>query len=182
MKRQSSARSSHSSSFRNHPAYAPSIGSRRDSNVSLVSNTVETAAYIARTSFRRSEVPGGGFKVSREKEEGSGRERDKRKRERERRKPRTMKILPVFFFYLLIISCTVPLNLEKEVVLYSIIILNITFAFLLCSDLQKRKVRKMHIMKGDSGLGLRIVGGKGSKFGDMGIFVNKLEEGGAAFK
>ena len=48
--------------------------------------------------------------------------------------------------------------------------------------LQKRKVRKMHIMKGDSGLGLRIVGGKGSKFGDMGIFVNKLEEGGAAFK
>ena len=49
-------------------------------------------------------------------------------------------------------------------------------------DHQKRKVRKMHIMKGDSGLGLRIVGGKGSKFGDMGIFVNKLEEGGAAFK
>ena len=40
----------------------------------------------------------------------------------------------------------------------------------------------MHIMKGDSGLGLRIVGGKGSKFGNMGIFVNKLEEGGAAFK
>lgn len=49
-------------------------------------------------------------------------------------------------------------------------------------DRQKRKVRKMHIMKGDRGLGLRIVGGKGSKFGDMGIFVNKLEEGGAAFK
>ena len=49
-------------------------------------------------------------------------------------------------------------------------------------DLQKRKVRKMHIMKGERGLGLRIVGGKGSKFGDMGIFVNKLEEGGAAFK
>ena len=48
--------------------------------------------------------------------------------------------------------------------------------------LQKRRVRKMHIMKGESGLGLRIVGGKGSKFGDMGIFVNKLEEGGAAFK
>ncbi len=47
---------------------------------------------------------------------------------------------------------------------------------------QKRKVRKMHIMKGSSGLGLRIVGGKGSKYGDMGIFVNKLEEGGAAFK
>ena len=50
------------------------------------------------------------------------------------------------------------------------------------SHAQKRKVRKMHIMKTDSGLGLRIIGGKGSKFGDMGIFVNKLEEGGAAFK
>lgn len=64
-KRQSSAVSSHSSSFRNHPAYAPSIGSRRDSSVSLVSSTVETAAYLARTSFRRTEAPGGGagFKV-----------------------------------------------------------------------------------------------------------------------
>ena len=49
-------------------------------------------------------------------------------------------------------------------------------------DLQERKVRKMHIMKGVSGLGLRIVGGKGSKYGDMGIYVNQLEEGGAAFK
>ena len=45
---------------------------------------------------------------------------------------------------------------------------------------QKRKVRKMHIMKGTSGLGIRIVGGKGLKHGDMGIFVNQLEEGGAA--
>ena len=62
-KRQSSARSSHSLSFRNHPAYAPSIGSRHDSNASLVSSTVETAAYLARTSFRRREAPGGGFKV-----------------------------------------------------------------------------------------------------------------------
>lgn len=40
----------------------------------------------------------------------------------------------------------------------------------------------MHIMKGASGLGLRIVGGKGSKYGDMGIFVRNLEEGGAAHK
>lgn len=40
----------------------------------------------------------------------------------------------------------------------------------------------MHIMKGASGLGLRIVGGKGSKYGDMGIFVRDLEEGGAAHK
>lgn len=66
-KRQSSTHSSVSSSFCNRPTYAPSIGSRRDSNASLVSSTVETAAYIARTSFRRSEaavgVAGGGFKV-----------------------------------------------------------------------------------------------------------------------
>ena len=65
--RQSSTHSSVSSSFHNRPTYAPSVGSRRNSNVSLVSSTVETAAYIARTSFRRSEVPGslgGGFKVS----------------------------------------------------------------------------------------------------------------------
>ena len=65
-KRQSSTHSSLSSSFRNRPAYAPSIGSRRDSNASLVSSTVETAAYLARTSFRRLEAPpggGGGFKV-----------------------------------------------------------------------------------------------------------------------
>ena len=62
-KQQNSARSSYSSSFRNHPAYAPSIGSRRDSNASLVSSTVEAAAYLARTSFRRREAPGGGFKV-----------------------------------------------------------------------------------------------------------------------
>lgn len=40
----------------------------------------------------------------------------------------------------------------------------------------------MHIMKGASGLGLRIVGGKGSKYGDMGVFVRDLEEGGAAHK
>ena len=66
-KRQSSTHSSVSSSFRNRPAYAPSIGSRRDSNASLVSSTVETAAYLARTNSRRLEAPPsgrGGFKVS----------------------------------------------------------------------------------------------------------------------
>ena len=36
-------------------------------------------------------------------------------------------------------------------------------------------------MKGSSGLGLRIIGGKGSNYGDIGIFVKQLEEGGAAF-
>lgn len=38
----------------------------------------------------------------------------------------------------------------------------------------------MHIVKGTSGLGIRIVGGKSSKYGDMGIFVNQLEDEGAA--
>lgn len=47
---------------------------------------------------------------------------------------------------------------------------------------QKRKVRKMHIMKATNGLGLRIIGGKGSNHGDIGIFVSQLEERGAAFK
>lgn len=39
-------------SLHDHPLYAPSIGSRRESNQSLVSNTVETAARIARSSMR----------------------------------------------------------------------------------------------------------------------------------
>ena len=43
-------------------------------------------------------------------------------------------------------------------------------------------MKKMHIMKGTSGLGLRIIGGKGSNHGDIGIFVSQLEERGAAFK
>ena len=40
----------------------------------------------------------------------------------------------------------------------------------------------MHIMKGAHGLGLRIVGGKGSKHGDMGVFISDIEEGGAAHR
>jgi len=36
-------------------------------------------------------------------------------------------------------------------------------------------------MKGNSGLGIHIIGGKGSKYGD-GIFIRLLEEGGAAFQ
>ena len=52
------------SSLHDHPLYAPSIGSRRESNQSLVSSTVETAAHIARSSMRSfSSHRGGAFKV-----------------------------------------------------------------------------------------------------------------------
>lgn len=52
------------SSLHDHPLYAPSIGSRRESNQSLVSSTVETAAHIARSSMRSfSSQRGGAFKV-----------------------------------------------------------------------------------------------------------------------
>lgn len=40
----------------------------------------------------------------------------------------------------------------------------------------------MHIMKGEHGLGLRIIGGKGSKYGDMGIFIRDINVSGAAYR
>ena len=40
----------------------------------------------------------------------------------------------------------------------------------------------MHIMKGAHGLGLRIIGGKGSKHGNIGIFIRDVEQLGAAYK
>ena len=51
-----------------------------------------------------------------------------------------------------------------------------------CYSLQRRKVRKMHIMKGAHGLGLRIIGGKGSKHGNIGIFIRDIESNGAAHR
>lgn len=40
----------------------------------------------------------------------------------------------------------------------------------------------MHIMKGAQGLGLRIIGGKGSKHGNIGIFIRDVNENGAAYE
>ena len=40
----------------------------------------------------------------------------------------------------------------------------------------------MHIMKGAHGLGLRIIGGKGSKYGDTGIFIQDVDVSGAAYR
>ncbi|KAK3576111.1 hypothetical protein CHS0354_028010 [Potamilus streckersoni] len=45
---------------------------------------------------------------------------------------------------------------------------------------KKRLITRMHLLKDDSGLGLHIAGGKGSKRGDIGIFVAGIMEGGPA--
>ncbi|XP_066271209.1 PDZ domain-containing protein 2-like [Branchiostoma lanceolatum] len=45
---------------------------------------------------------------------------------------------------------------------------------------RKRHVVKMHLLKEQGGLGVQIAGGKGSKKGDIGIFVTNVEKGGAA--
>ncbi|XP_033749281.1 uncharacterized protein LOC117333969 [Pecten maximus] len=47
---------------------------------------------------------------------------------------------------------------------------------------KKRVVTKMHLLKDENGLGIHIAGGKGSKKGDIGIFVAGVMETGAAFK
>ena len=41
---------------------------------------------------------------------------------------------------------------------------------------------RMHLLKDESGLGIHIAGGKGSRKGDMGIFVAGITEGGAAHR
>ncbi|XP_060062786.1 tyrosine-protein phosphatase non-receptor type 13-like [Ylistrum balloti] len=46
----------------------------------------------------------------------------------------------------------------------------------------KRVVSKMHLLKDENGLGIHIAGGKGSKKGDIGIFVAGTMETGAAYK
>lgn len=40
----------------------------------------------------------------------------------------------------------------------------------------------MHLLKDENGLGIHIAGGRGSKKGDIGIFVAGITEGGAAFR
>ncbi|KAL3866695.1 hypothetical protein ACJMK2_043976, partial [Sinanodonta woodiana] len=45
---------------------------------------------------------------------------------------------------------------------------------------KKRVITRMHLLKDDTGLGLHIAGGKGSKRGDIGIFVAGIMEGGPA--
>ncbi|KAJ8304672.1 hypothetical protein KUTeg_018255 [Tegillarca granosa] len=50
------------------------------------------------------------------------------------------------------------------------------------SDCIKRVVTRMHLIKDENGLGIHIAGGKGSKKGDIGIFVAGVSEGGAAHR
>lgn len=54
--------------------------------------------------------------------------------------------------------------------------------FILFLWLQKRVVTRMHLIKDENGLGIHIAGGKGSKNGDIGIFVAGVSEGGAAHR
>ena len=46
----------------------------------------------------------------------------------------------------------------------------------------QRVVTKLHLIKDENGLGIHIAGGKGSKKGDLGIFVAEVTVGGAAHK
>lgn len=54
--------------------------------------------------------------------------------------------------------------------------------FIVLPIFQKRVVAKMHLLKDENGLGIHIAGGRGSKKGDIGIFVAGITEGGAAFR
>ena len=47
---------------------------------------------------------------------------------------------------------------------------------------QKRVITKLHILKENNSLGLHVAGGKGSKRGDIGIFVAGITENGPAFR
>lgn len=53
---------------------------------------------------------------------------------------------------------------------------------MLCGMLQRRLITKLHLLKDENGLGIHIAGGKGSKKGDIGIFVAAITEGGPAFR
>lgn len=47
---------------------------------------------------------------------------------------------------------------------------------------KRRLISKLHLLKDENGLGIHIAGGKGSKKGDIGIFVAAITEGGPAFR
>ena len=51
-----------------------------------------------------------------------------------------------------------------------------------CSVFQRRLITKLHLLKDENGLGIHIAGGKGSKKGDIGIFVAGITENGAVFR
>ena len=125
---------------------------KKGSNESLVSSTIETAAHLARSSMRSSKSQGPGS--SKFKVHSS---------------PCTTLFPSAHHHLFLFVFST-------DVLYYSFRCLSFSLSN------QRRKVRKMHIMKGASGLGLRIIGGRGSKYGDMGIFIRDIEEGGAAHK
>ena len=48
--------------------------------------------------------------------------------------------------------------------------------------LQKREVVKIHLVKDKGSLGIQIAGGKGSRKGDIGIFVAGIDDGSPAHR
>lgn len=57
-----------------------------------------------------------------------------------------------------------------------------TSIIILFSKQKKRKVHKIHLLKGKRPLGLNIIGGKGSKYGNVGIFIQDILMDGAAYR
>ena len=51
------------------------------------------------------------------------------------------------------------------------------FVYIYVLSVQKRKVMKLHMMKGSEGSGLTLFGGKHSKAGDIGIFIREIKGG-----
>ena len=43
-------------------------------------------------------------------------------------------------------------------------------------------MHKIHLLRGKRPLGLNIIGGKGSKYGDVGIFIKEIMVDGAAYR
>lgn len=54
------------------------------------------------------------------------------------------------------------------------------FMSLSLSLLQNKKLKKVSIPKINGSLGMRLLGGKGSKYGDVGIYICGIESNGAA--
>ena len=66
---------------------------------------------------------------------------------------------------------------DSEIQLISNLLICFFFFF---NYVQKREVVKIHLVKDRGALGIQIAGGKGSRKGDIGIFVAGIDEGSPA--